>query len=330
MMKVLCRSGSAQDGADSAVGTQPSPETPIVSRFRCRTPVRLEPARNPGFSSRWTACSGCCVVSATLARPRSMTRMRRARGGGAVLVCAAWLVQTAFGSASVTGDDRSEVLFLALCRPALTWGVPFEALALNVMVRSAAGLELSAPTIRRSPIPFWAAAVPIHMLLRNLSGGRAGKAYSGVAVATFPPHQSLSWWIVPLASPWRGIGGFLGLPWPIVSLEVLEHIDSPLRGLAHRPRAKLGQSLIRRKISKQFGINVDRTDRDLKLCGLAQKIRPVLPLCEQISDCRQRGSWQPNIDRPRIHLSASHAWSVRNSLRFLQKPTFYTISYMRY
>jgi type IV secretory pathway VirB3-like protein len=41
--------------------------------------------------------------------------------------------------------DRSEVLFLALCRPALTWGVPFEAVALNVMVTFAAGLELSAP-----------------------------------------------------------------------------------------------------------------------------------------------------------------------------------------
>jgi type IV secretory pathway VirB3-like protein len=65
--------------------------------------------------------------------------------------------------------DRSEVLFLALCRPALTWGVPFEALALNVMVTFAAGLELSAPTIWRSPILFWAAAVPIHMVLQRLT-----------------------------------------------------------------------------------------------------------------------------------------------------------------
>ena len=45
-----------------------------------------------------------------------------------------------------------EMLYLALTRPALTWGVPFEALALNVMVTFAAGLELSAPTILRSPI----------------------------------------------------------------------------------------------------------------------------------------------------------------------------------
>ena len=65
--------------------------------------------------------------------------------------------------------DRSEVLFLALCRPALTWGVPFEALALNVMVTFAAGLEFSAPTIWRSPIMFWAAAVPIHMVLQRLT-----------------------------------------------------------------------------------------------------------------------------------------------------------------
>jgi len=69
----------------------------------------------------------------------------------------------------VADRDRSEVLFLALCRPALTWGVPFEALALNVMVTFAAGLELSAPTIWRSPALFWVAAVPIHMVLQRLT-----------------------------------------------------------------------------------------------------------------------------------------------------------------
>ena len=58
---------------------------------------------------------------------------------------------------------RSEILFVSLTRPALTWGVPFEGLAANVMVMFAAGLELSAPTIWRSPFMFWAMAVPIHM-----------------------------------------------------------------------------------------------------------------------------------------------------------------------
>jgi len=62
-----------------------------------------------------------------------------------------------------------EVLYLALTSPALTWGVPFEALALNVMVTFAAGLELSAPTIWRSPVLFWAAAIPIQMGLRRLT-----------------------------------------------------------------------------------------------------------------------------------------------------------------
>ena len=61
------------------------------------------------------------------------------------------------------------MLYLALTRPALTWGVPFEALALNVMVTFAAGLELSAPTIWRSPVLFWAAAIPIHIGLRRLT-----------------------------------------------------------------------------------------------------------------------------------------------------------------
>ncbi len=81
MMKVLCWSGGAQDGADNADGTQPSPETLVVSRFRYRTPVGMEPAGNPGLSGCLTAYSTCCVVWASLARSRSMVRMTRARLG---------------------------------------------------------------------------------------------------------------------------------------------------------------------------------------------------------------------------------------------------------
>jgi hypothetical protein len=44
-----------------------------------------------------------------------------------------------------------EMLYLALTRPALTWGVPFEVLALNAMVTFAAGLELSVPTRASAP-----------------------------------------------------------------------------------------------------------------------------------------------------------------------------------
>jgi hypothetical protein len=79
MMKVLCWSGGAQDGADNADGTQPSPETPVVSRFRYRAPVGMEPAGNPGLSGCLTAFSTCCVVWASLARSRSMVRMTHAR-----------------------------------------------------------------------------------------------------------------------------------------------------------------------------------------------------------------------------------------------------------
>jgi len=43
------------------------------------------------------------------------------------------------------------MLYLALTRPALTWGVPFEVLVLNAMVTFAAGLELSVP--RRASAP---------------------------------------------------------------------------------------------------------------------------------------------------------------------------------
>lgn len=68
-------------------------------------------------------------------------------------------------------DDtgRSEVLFLALCRPSVVWGVPLEGLAINVMVVFFAGLELSGPTVWRSPFMFWAAGVPIHMIMQRLT-----------------------------------------------------------------------------------------------------------------------------------------------------------------
>ena len=188
-----------------------------------------------------------------------------------------------------------------------TCRVPFEALALNALVTFAAGFEPSAPTIRGSPILFRVAAVPIHMLLGNLSGGSAGKAYSAAAVAAFPSHQSLSWRTVSPAPPWRGISGFLGPPWVIVSLGVLERIDAPLRGPAHRPRAKRGQSLIRREISKQFRINVDRTDCDLKVCGLAHKIRSILSIRQQRRNRLERRRWQTHHNALGIHLSAFHA-----------------------
>ena len=62
-----------------------------------------------------------------------------------------------------------EILFLALCRPALVWGVPFEALGLNVFVCFLLGAYCSAPTIWRSPVMFWLAAIPIHFALRQLT-----------------------------------------------------------------------------------------------------------------------------------------------------------------
>jgi len=63
-----------------------------------------------------------------------------------------------------------EILYLALTRPALWYGVPIEALALNMFVCFFAGAELSAPTIWRCPVWFWAASVPIHFGLRRLTG----------------------------------------------------------------------------------------------------------------------------------------------------------------
>lgn len=65
--------------------------------------------------------------------------------------------------------DRSEILYLALTRPTLVWGVPFEGLGLNLFLTFFSGLEFQAPTIWRSPFIFWLAAIPIHLAMRRLT-----------------------------------------------------------------------------------------------------------------------------------------------------------------
>ena len=65
--------------------------------------------------------------------------------------------------------SRAEMLFVAMTRPALVWGVPFEGLAANVLLTFAAGLELQGPTIWRSPFMFWLAGLPIHFLMQRLT-----------------------------------------------------------------------------------------------------------------------------------------------------------------
>ena len=91
-----------------------------------------------------------------------LERHRRRR----VLVCASWVVQTFLAPAE---DGRPRDVVSRIDPPGADLGVPFEALALNVMINFAAGLELSAPTIWRSPVLFWAAAIPIHIGLRRLT-----------------------------------------------------------------------------------------------------------------------------------------------------------------
>jgi len=63
-----------------------------------------------------------------------------------------------------------ETLFLALTRPALKWGVPVEAFYLNAVGTFFVGYALSAPTIWRCPLLFWALGIPIHLGLREVTG----------------------------------------------------------------------------------------------------------------------------------------------------------------
>ena len=66
-------------------------------------------------------------------------------------------------------EDRREVLFLALCRPPLVWGAPIEAFVVNVAVTVVAGMVLSAPVWYRAPFFYWAACVPIHYVIRQVT-----------------------------------------------------------------------------------------------------------------------------------------------------------------
>jgi type IV secretory pathway VirB3-like protein len=68
------------------------------------------------------------------------------------------------------GDDidRREILFLALTRPALLWGCPIEAVIVNVCATLLAGMILSAPVWYRAPFIYWAACVPVHLIIQRV------------------------------------------------------------------------------------------------------------------------------------------------------------------
>lgn len=65
-----------------------------------------------------------------------------------------------------------EVCFLALTRPALTFGVPTAALLINLGVCFFVGMAVSSlmeHTWRNNPFMYWLAAFPIHMAMRRLT-----------------------------------------------------------------------------------------------------------------------------------------------------------------
>lgn len=69
---------------------------------------------------------------------------------------------------SVTAHKK-EVCFLALTRPALTFGVPLEGLVLNFGVCFSSGMVLSGHSWRNSPFMYWLIAIPVHMAMRRLT-----------------------------------------------------------------------------------------------------------------------------------------------------------------
>jgi type IV secretion system protein VirB3 len=67
--------------------------------------------------------------------------------------------------------DRTSVLFLALTRPAMIWGVPVEAFYANTFVTFMVGMCIAGfgeRSLWRSPFMFWLAGIPIHLMIRRL------------------------------------------------------------------------------------------------------------------------------------------------------------------
>jgi type IV secretory pathway VirB3-like protein len=61
-----------------------------------------------------------------------------------------------------------ETLFIALTRPALTWGIPFEALVANLLIPFILGVELGGPGWRCFLL-FWLPGIPIYLVFRELT-----------------------------------------------------------------------------------------------------------------------------------------------------------------
>lgn len=65
--------------------------------------------------------------------------------------------------------SRNATLFLALTRPALMFGVPFECMMANLLGTFFIGAELSGPSYWRCPIVFWSMGIFVHLALRKLT-----------------------------------------------------------------------------------------------------------------------------------------------------------------
>lgn len=65
--------------------------------------------------------------------------------------------------------SRKETLFLALCRPALFWGVPLEGMIINVVAWLVIGVLFQSPAHwYRAPFVLWAMVVPCHYAMSML------------------------------------------------------------------------------------------------------------------------------------------------------------------
>jgi type IV secretory pathway VirB3-like protein len=88
------------------------------------------------------------------------------------------------------GEGRAEVLFLALTRPSLTFGVPIEGLVLNGAGSFWFGAIMARHgSLWQSPLTYWLVCIPVHLIMRRLIS------------LDWHAFRTLLLWVMTVASP---------------------------------------------------------------------------------------------------------------------------------
>jgi type IV secretory pathway VirB3-like protein len=112
-----------------------------------------------GIAAITVAIAGCAIAAAF--HIMRWSHVFEAMAAGAVAFSAAWIVQTYIAGWDVDSFDK-EILFVALTRPPLKFGVPFEAFVANFVLSFFIGLWLGNPF-------YWLICIAIHFPMRVIA-----------------------------------------------------------------------------------------------------------------------------------------------------------------